>query len=323
MEIRNIITFLKVAELQSFTNAAKQLGYSQAAVTIQIRQLEEELNTQLFNRIGKHINLTESGEEFIPYATRVLKATDDAKAFTYSKAEPEGELRLLSISSLSIGVLTPVLMQFRALCPKVKTSLQISDYYMGDLLNMVRKNDVDLLYFIDKRIEVPEWVKVAERPEPVVFVASAQNPLASAGKVSFEQIIGEPFIETTKSSSYTYDLEQILRKDDAGAHTFLKDSYELESLFKDQYVNLRTFLRTGSTEVIIKLVRSNAGISFLPQYVVQEYIDSGELAIIDADYPDPYIWSQLVYHKNKWVTPQMEIFISLMQQYLNPIEAER
>ena len=46
MEIRNIITFLKVAELQSFTNAAKQLGYSQAAVTIQIRQLEDELNTQ-------------------------------------------------------------------------------------------------------------------------------------------------------------------------------------------------------------------------------------------------------------------------------------
>lgn len=315
MEIRNIVTFLKVAELQSFTNAARQLGYSQAAVTIQIQQLEQELGTQLFNRIGKHVDLTESGEQFIPYATKVIKAADDAKAFMHHNIEPEGELRLLSISSLSTGVLTPILMEFKELCPRVRTSLQISDY-MSDLLNMVRKNDVDLLYFIDKRIDVPEWVKVAERPEPIVFVASVQNPLVSAGKVTIERIIKEPFIQTTQSSSYTYDLEQLLKKNDAGQHTYLKDSYELEPLLAEQYANLRPFLQTGSTEVIIKLLRGNAGVSFLPQYVIQEYIDAGELAIIDTDYPAPYIWSQLVHHKNKWITPQMKIFIDLMQKHL-------
>ena len=58
LEIRNIRTFLRVAELQSFTKAAEQMGYSQAAVTVQIKQLEEELGTQLFDRIGKHIKLT-------------------------------------------------------------------------------------------------------------------------------------------------------------------------------------------------------------------------------------------------------------------------
>ncbi len=315
MEIRNIVTFLKVAELQSFTNAARQLGYSQAAVTIQIQQLEQELGTQLFNRIGKHVDLTESGEQFIPYATKVIKAADDAKAFMHHSIEPEGELRLLSISSLSTGVLTPILMEFKELCPRVRTSLQISDY-MSDLLNMVRKNDVDLLYFIDKRIDVPEWVKVAERPEPIVFVASVENPLVSAGKVTIERIIKEPFIQTTQSSSYTYDLEQLLKKNDAGQHTYLKDSYELEPLLAEQYTNLRPFLQTGSTEVIIKLLRGNAGVSFLPQYVIQEYIDAGELAIIDTDYPTPYIWSQLVHHKNKWITPQMKIFIDLMQKHL-------
>ena len=54
MEIRNILTFLKVAGTQNFSKAAEQLGYSQSAVTIQIQQLEKELGTQLFERIGAY-----------------------------------------------------------------------------------------------------------------------------------------------------------------------------------------------------------------------------------------------------------------------------
>ena len=62
MEIRNIITFVRIAELQNFSKAARQLGYSQSAVTMQIKQLEEELHAQLFDRIGKHIRLTQAGQ---------------------------------------------------------------------------------------------------------------------------------------------------------------------------------------------------------------------------------------------------------------------
>ena len=64
MEIRNIVTFLKVASTQNFSKAAKQLGYSQSAVTVQIQQLEKELSTQLFERIGKRVYLTEKGQDF-------------------------------------------------------------------------------------------------------------------------------------------------------------------------------------------------------------------------------------------------------------------
>ena len=60
-------TFLRVAELGSFSRAAEQLGYSQAAVTVQMKQLERELGTQLFERIGRRIRLTEDGARFIPY----------------------------------------------------------------------------------------------------------------------------------------------------------------------------------------------------------------------------------------------------------------
>lgn len=68
MELRLLTTFLKVAQLQSFSKAAESLGYSQSAVTVQVQQLENELGVRLFDRIGKTVSITHYGQEFIPYA---------------------------------------------------------------------------------------------------------------------------------------------------------------------------------------------------------------------------------------------------------------
>ena len=68
MELRNIKSFLKIAECGSFSQAANYLGYAQSTVTFQIQQLEEELGYSLFERIGKKISLTSYGENFLPLA---------------------------------------------------------------------------------------------------------------------------------------------------------------------------------------------------------------------------------------------------------------
>lgn len=65
MELRNLITFIHVAELGSFTKAAEQLGYSQPSVSFQIKQLEEELGCLLFERINHTISLTEHGLKLV------------------------------------------------------------------------------------------------------------------------------------------------------------------------------------------------------------------------------------------------------------------
>ena len=66
MEIRNLVTFARIAEVQNFSKTAEQLGYSQSAVTMQIKQLEGELGAQLFERIGKQVKLTQAGERLLP-----------------------------------------------------------------------------------------------------------------------------------------------------------------------------------------------------------------------------------------------------------------
>lgn len=293
MEIRNIRTFLRVAELQSFTKAADQLGYSQAAVTVQIKQLEEELGTQLFDRIGKHIKLTEHGIRFMDHAMKVLKAAEDASTFVHKDENPSGKLRIGSIASLSMGVLPPVLLEFRTLCPQVETNIETSRF-VTELLDMMRQNDVDLLYFLDRKLYSSEWIKVFERPETIVFVTYPSHPLAGKKNVPMERLLEEPLILTTRGVSYCDDLEQLLAA---------------------KGLELHPFLEIGDTDVIIKLLQQQAGISFLPQYLVQEYLDAGILTVITTDIPIIQMWSQLIYHKNKWITPQMRIFIDLVKKH--------
>ena len=78
MEIRNLITFVRIAELRNFSKTAQELGYSQSAVTMQIKQLEAELQAQLFERIGKRAKLTQAGERLLPLALNILDSARKA-----------------------------------------------------------------------------------------------------------------------------------------------------------------------------------------------------------------------------------------------------
>ena len=79
MEFRNLTTFVRAAELRSFSQAARQLGYSQSAVSMQIGQLEAELNTSLFDRVGKTVALTPQGLRFFEYAQNILRMAESAR----------------------------------------------------------------------------------------------------------------------------------------------------------------------------------------------------------------------------------------------------
>ena len=105
MEIRNIATFVKIVEYNNFTKAAESLGYSQAAVTAQIKSLEKELGIPLFDRIGRGIVLTEEGKTFLPYALNVLNAEEAARNSVQPTKELAGTLQICSPSSFATGPL--------------------------------------------------------------------------------------------------------------------------------------------------------------------------------------------------------------------------
>lgn len=100
MELREIRTFLQIAQKQSFSKAAEALGYSQAAVTVQIKQLEEELGIHLFDRLGKKTVLTHHGEIFYRYAVTILGTVADAKKAVSASTELSGDLTIGTIESI-------------------------------------------------------------------------------------------------------------------------------------------------------------------------------------------------------------------------------
>jgi DNA-binding transcriptional LysR family regulator len=292
MEIRNLKTFLRVTELLNFSQTAGELGYSQSAVTVQIKQLEEELGIQLFERIGKRVILTEHGKRLIPYAADVLQTIQAAKIDVSGSIEPAGTLRVGVIESLSTSILPAILIEYQKRCPLVQTSIVTG--LNTDMFEMVQKNEIDIAYFLDEKTYRSEWIKVIERPEPIVFVAASGHPLTGRKNVKLETIMSEPLVLTEKGFCYRYALDQLVAE----------HRYELHPV-----------LEMGNTDVIAKMLINHVGVSFLPLFVAQEYIDAGQLSIIPINGVKIQMWSQLAYHKDKWLTPQMKLFIDTMKQF--------
>lgn len=119
MELRLLTTFLKVAQLQSFSKAAESLGYSQSAVTVQVQQLENELGVRLFDRIGKTVSITHYGQEFIPYARDVVSAAARAVSFTVEERDLTGTLRIGTIESIMTASFGEILPLYHERCPHV------------------------------------------------------------------------------------------------------------------------------------------------------------------------------------------------------------
>ena len=100
MEIRNLMTFVHVAEQNSFTKAAKALGYSQSTISFQIKQLETELDCLLFERINHTISLTEKGRELLVYAQQVSHLTDEFKESFSNDNDISGDIHIVTPDSI-------------------------------------------------------------------------------------------------------------------------------------------------------------------------------------------------------------------------------
>ena len=120
MENKNVATFVKIVEFNNFTRAAESLGYSQAAVTAQIKTMEKELGVPLFDRIGKRICLTQAGKTFLPYALNMLKAEEEAINSVRPQEELTGELRICSATSYAASVLPDILLRYAQRHPQVR-----------------------------------------------------------------------------------------------------------------------------------------------------------------------------------------------------------
>lgn len=291
METRQIISFLRIAQLGSFSRAAKELGYSQSALTVQIRLLEQELGTRLFDRIGRQVSLTAAGIHFHTHASRIAQEMQVALRTTNDTGELNGILRIGTIESLCFSRLPQVLTYFRSHHPKVR--LQIITGSPEELIAKLEHGQLDLVYFLNRPLYQNNWMKVLEKQEDIVFVCSPSFPLAGKQGLYLKDLLDSPFLLTEKDANYRYELDQYLAS---------------------QGLEILPFLEISNTEFIIRQVSAGMGISFLPHFAVKESVALGKLNILNVLDFHMSMSRQLFYHRDKWVTPEMEVFLERIQE---------
>ncbi len=190
MELRHLRYFLAVADHLSFTRAAAQLHVTQPTLSHQVNQLEKEINSVLFDRVGRRVRLTPSGEIFHEYAQKALKEINSATvAISELEGLRHGALTIGAFESFSTSLLPPLLAKFCDLYPGVHVTVR--QLPAGQLEEQLDKGKLNL----GIAYSPPATDKiVAEKlfDEPLVLVVGTKHPLAHRKSIHITALDGEP-----------------------------------------------------------------------------------------------------------------------------------
>ncbi|HEX3040307.1 MAG TPA: LysR family transcriptional regulator [Caproiciproducens sp.] len=300
MDFRQLKAFLTVGNLLNFTKAAEQLGYAQSSITAQIQQLENELGVKLFERIGKTVKLTYAGTAMIPYATQILQLERNLKADLTDSGVPAGTLTIGAAESLSIYRLPALLKEYRGLYPQVALRLKLLG--CTEFLPELTAGTIDAAFTIGNRTASDSMVEEISLPEPIDVLVCPGHPLTRKEAVAPEDFENIPLLLTGKGCCYR------------GA--FL-------NRLSEKGITPAVTLETDSIQAIKQAALSGLGICVLPRVSVAEEVFQGRLIPLPFDTEDFDIVSQLIYHRDKWLSPALRAFLQLSHQILPESPCDR
>ena len=292
MELRNLITFIHVAELGSFTKAADQLGYSQSTVSFQIKQLEDELGCMLFERIKHTVTLTERGRELAAYANKVRALTDEFKESLKREEQLTGHIHIVSPDSVCDEMINARYVDFHSKYPDISIKFTTADTLV--MFDMLDHNEADIIITLDSHSYNKDYIIANEQRLSMHFVASAESKFAGVKNLTINDIINEPFILTEYGQGYRRVLDRELAK---------------------RSLDIVPVLEIGRTDVITNVVAQSNMISFLPDFVTKKLVDEGKLCYLDVCDMQLEIWKQLIHHKNKWLTRSLKTVIEYIETH--------
>lgn len=298
MELRNLSTFLAVAKTMSFSQAALALDYAQSTVTAQIQSLEEELGVLLFDRLGRHIALTEAGRRLVFHAQKFTDLEQEVRADLAADHEPAGVLTVGAPESICTYRLPPVLRQYRSEFPRVQMIFR--PFTFPELGTGVRDGSVDIAFVFQDSVQsnVLNVSRIAD--EQLVLIAAPEHYLTRVPQVHPLHIEGQTILFTERSCTYRQLFERILNK--AG-------------------VCAGTDMEFNSIEAIKQCAIAGMGIALLPEIAVTREIARGELVTLPWYKPELCISTLMVWHKEKWLSPAMKAFIKLVHDIFPAAQA--
>ncbi|MBU1341813.1 MAG: LysR family transcriptional regulator [Proteobacteria bacterium] len=296
MEIRHLKTFKAVADHLSFHKAANAIHYAQSTVSAQIMALESELEVHLFERLGRRIILTSEGENFYQYACKIIELAESARTSLSAGENPAGSLTIRVPESFCVNRLTPVVTLFRKRMPNVKLSF-ITCAVEG-LVDDLKNGVTDLAFLLAESIQSKDLDVENLGSENLVLVAGPSHPLTKIDKVELEMLTEYTLLLSRVDCSYRRILEQMLQ----------------ESQCEPQMV-----LEYNSVAAIIAGVSAGLGVTLVPEIAVRRELAKKKLMILPWPGNDMEVAQLMIWHKSKWISPIINMFMDTTREVLTKI----
>ncbi len=294
MSDRRLKVFHTVAKLLSFTKAAEALHMTQPAVTFQVRQLEEQLNTRLFDRTHNRISLTDAGERVYTYATRIFDLYDEMENSVRELTGDISGVLLIGASTTIAEYMLPALLgDFKRRYPDVGLRLKVSN--SDGIVSMVENNVIDL-GVVESPVTNKNLAVELCRMDKLVVIVPPGHPLASKGKVRIPDLLGYPYISREEGSGTRDVIAEYLK---VNGH----DEGELNII-----------MELGSPESIKGVVEAGIGITIMSQTTLGKEIALDRLVALDLDPPLERPFS-FVHQKQKFKQRAMDELLSFAREY--------
>ena len=288
MDFDQLHTFLEIVRLKSFSKAARTCYRTQPAISAQVRQLEQELRADLFERFGSRISLTTAGRIFAEYAEQMLELRRRAQdAIAELETNPRGELVIAANEATCIYVLPKVFSVYRQLFPAVQ--IEVNRSYGSHVVEAVMDNSADFgltqLPVDEKRLQV-----VGIHHDEIRLIVPARHPLAGRETVSPQDLVAH-FLLLPKEGKTRARLNEWLEP------------------VEDE---VRISMELDSTEMMKRFVMAGLGVSFLAVSNCREEIAAGKLRAISLA-PEPMARRLgLIYRKDKALSKAALGFIQVV-----------
>jgi len=282
--LRQIQVFEAVARHMSFTRAAEELFLTQPAVSMQVKQLEEQLGVPLFEQLGKRIFLTEAGKEVYDYSRAINQQLTEMETVLDRLKGLTGGRLTISVASTANYFIPTLLGVFNQRFSGIEISLDVTN--RETLLRQLNDNTVDLVIMGQPPAEL-ELEAGPFMDNPLVIVAPPDHPLATKKKIPLERLQDEVFLVREKGSGTRIAMERF---------------------FNERHIRIKTGMEVGSNEAIKQSVQAGLGLGLLSRDTLEQELSLNRLVILDvAEFPILRHW-YVVHRKGKRLSPMAQAF---------------
>lgn len=289
MTLRHMKIYVAVFQHSNITRAAEELHLAQPSVSLAVKELEEYYGVRLFERRGRRILPTEVGREFYGYALHIASLFDEMET-RIKNWDRIGTLRIGTSITIGTHILPELLHRFQEQFPEVRTEAEINNSSLIERRVLDNAIDVGL---IENQPEHEDICAVPFMRDELAAILPPGHALGRRKKITLEQLAEYPFLMREKGS--------------AGREI-------LDAAFALRQQAVHPIMESVSTQAIVRGVAEGLGVAVLPYLLVRRAIREG--AVIQVSLAEPMERNlNIIYHKSKYLTGNMNTFIELCKQY--------